>query len=75
MGRKDTVITRSEKKQRGPYFLGRLQDQGGPGRVRRRVLDVLEGVFDHDHRRVHHHSDGQCDAPRLMMLALMPLRT
>jgi hypothetical protein len=25
------------------------------------VLDVLVGVFDHDHRGVHHYPDGQGD--------------
>ena len=50
------------EEQRGPHFLGGLQDQGAPGRVRGGVLDVLVGVFDHDHRGVHHDPDGEGDA-------------
>ena len=50
------------EEQGRPHLFGGLQDQGFPGGVRRGVLDVLVGVFHHDHRGVHHVADGDGDA-------------
>ncbi len=62
MGRKETVITRRAKKSEGPTSLAACQDKGFPGSARRGVLHVLVGIFHHDHRGVHHGSDGNGNA-------------